>query len=161
MRSRLTINLFPRARGTNALEAYQDIDNRKETILAKSRTTGSNYGQRLLPQKNTVARDYFVKGTENFVKANALAAIDDWQGALKLWEIELGHRDAKIRSRSCHNIAVLNERNENLEEALSWAKKALENHQNKTTENYLSALEKRIAQKELLDEQLAQLAFSD
>lgn len=148
-------------KGTNALEAYQDIDNRRETVLAKSRTTGSNYGQRLLPQMNTIVRDYFVKGTENFVKANELAMADDWPGALKLWEKELEHPDAKIRSRSCHNIAVLNERNENLQEAMSWANKALDNHQNKTTLEYVGALKQRIVQKELLDQQLVQLQFSE
>ena len=148
-------------KGVNAVEAYHDMGNRNETVLAKSRTTGSNYGQRLLPQINTVSRPYFVRGSEYFTRANDLAKADDWEGAKKLWEQGLESPKAKIRARSCHNMAVFNERSENLDEAIIWANKALDHHHNDTTLNYLNALKQRVSKKELLEQQLAQMQFSD
>lgn len=147
-------------KGVDPLQAYQSIGDRRETIISKSRTTGSNYGQRLLPFENSVSRSYYVKGTANLVKANELVAAGDWQGAMGLWEIELGNADSKIRGRSCHNIAVMNERNNDLKSAVEWANKSLDNHDSKVTAAYLITLKERMVQKDLLVSQLTQLEFS-
>jgi len=147
-------------KGVDPIQAYKSIGNRRETIISKSRTTGSNYGLRLLPSENSVSRSYYAKGTENFAKANELVIAGDWEGAQELWEIEVENSDSKIRSRSCHNIAVVNERNNNLELALEWTNKSLENHSNKVTLAYLETIKERIVQKDLLELQLTQLEFS-
>lgn len=147
-------------KGVDPIQAYKSIGNRRETIISKSRTTGSNYGLRLLPSENSVSRSYYAKGTENFVKANELVISGDWQGATELWEKEIENGDAKIRSRSCHNIAVVNERNNDLRMALEWTNKSLENFNNKVTLAYLETLKERIVQKDLLELQLTQLEFS-
>ncbi|MGB5554180.1 MAG: DUF6340 family protein [Flavobacteriaceae bacterium] len=148
-------------KGTDAVAAYQAIGDRKEALLQQSRTSGTQYGQRLLPFKNSVSREYYVKGTENFELAHELAVLEDWEGAGKLWELEIEHPDAKIRRRSCHNLAVLNERNENLEEALSWASKAYENDNNEEDLAYIDLLNKRIENNDLLKSQMAYLQFED
>jgi len=149
-----------RGKGVDQIQAYKSIDNRRETILSKSRTTGSNYGLRLLPFENNVLRSYYVKGTENLVKANELVISGDWQGAKELWERDVENTDPKIRGRSCHNIAIVNERNNDLKMALEWTIKSLDNHDSKVTLTYLATLKERIVQKDLLESQLTQLEFS-
>ncbi|MGI9552117.1 MAG: DUF6340 family protein [Aurantibacter sp.] len=147
-------------KGVDPLQAYQSIGDRREVILTKSRNTGSNYGLRLLPYESSVSRRYYARGTENFVKASELVVSGDWLGAGKLWEQEVQNRDPKIQGRSCHNLAVLSERNEDLEKAAHWANEALDYHYNKITSDYLDVLKKRAAQKDLLQQQLTQLQFS-
>lgn len=147
-------------KGVDQIQAYKSIDDRREAIISKSRTTGSNYGLRLLPFENSVSRSYYTKGTANFAKANELIISGNWQGARDLWAKEVENTDAKIRSRSCHNIAVVNERNDDLEMALEWTNKSLENYTNKVTLAYLATLKERIVQKNLLESQLTQLEFS-
>jgi len=147
-------------KGVDPVQAYQSIGDRRDSILSKSRTTGSNYGLRLLPYENSVSRSYFTKGTENFVRANDLVVSGDWQAASILWEQETENADAKIRARGCLNLAVMNERADNLEKALEWANRALDNHSNKTTLGYLDALGQRIEQKDLLKRQMAHYELS-
>ncbi|WP_273566939.1 DUF6340 family protein [Maribacter halichondriae] len=146
-------------KGKDALAAYQAIGDRKETLMQQSRTNGSQYGQRLLPFKNSVSREYYIKGTDNLVLANELAENEDWSGAKKVLELDVEHQDAKIRRRSCHNLAVLSERVDNLEEALSWASKAYEYDNNGEDLEYIDILKKRIDDKKLLKSQLAYLQF--
>lgn len=149
-----------KGKGVDQIQAYKSIDNRREAIISKSRTTGSNYGLRLLPFQNSVSRTYYIKGTENFVKANQMVISGNWQGARELWEKDVENADSKIRGRSCHNIAVLNERNNDLKMALEWTNKSLDNHDSKVTLAYLATLKERIVQKDLLESQLTQLEFS-
>ena len=152
--------IVSKGKGVDPVEAYKSIENRREDMLSKSRTTGSNYGLRLLPSENKVLRSFYVNGTENFVKAGELVFSGDWQGATDLWELERENEDSKMRGRSCHNLAVMYEREENLEKALQLATKALENHKSKVTSAYVKALEQRIESKSRLEQQLAQTEFA-
>ena len=146
-------------KGTNALAAYQAIGDRKETLIQQSRTTGSNYGLRLLPFENSVAREYYVKGSDNLVLAGDLVEQGDWEGAARLWEMDVEHKEVKIRRRNCHNLAVMNERKEDLETALQWASKAYDTDQHKDALDYMNILEKRLESKAQLNDQLAHLEF--
>ncbi len=146
-------------KGANTLAAYQAIGNRKETLIQQSKTSGVNYGQRLLPFERTITREYFIKGSENLVLADKLISQDDWEGARKLWATDVDHEDVKIRGRSCHNLAVFNEREDNLETAFQWASRAYENNQEDDELDYMNALEKRIENQDLLKNQMAQLDF--
>lgn len=148
-------------KGKDAVAAYQAIGDRKETLIQQSRTTGSNYGQRLLPFENDVSRDYYIKGTENLALAASMAEQGDWDGAGRLWEMDVEHEDAKIRRRSCHNLAVLNERKDDLETAFQWASRAYDIDNTPEALEYMNILVKRIEDQDLLKNQMAQLEFDD
>ncbi|MFH6603938.1 DUF6340 family protein [Maribacter algicola] len=147
-------------KGTDTFAAYQAIGDRKETLIQQSKTSGINYGQRLLPFERTITREYFSKGSENLVLADKLISQGDWEGAGQLWAIDVDHEDTKIRGRSCHNLAVLNEKNDNLEIAFQWASKAYENSRDEKEQDYMGILEKRLEDKGLLMNQMAQLDFA-
>ena len=152
--------IISKGTGVNPVLAYRAIGDRKETMLERSRTTGSNYGQRLLPFKNSVYRDYFVKGSGKLVLAGEKATADNWQEATALWHEESENPNDKVRSRAYHNLAVANERAEQLENALLFATKAYEVQDSNVYLDYMTVLEKRIAQQSLVQEQLAEIEFA-
>ncbi len=152
--------IISKGKGVNPVLAYRAIGDRKETMLEKSRTRGSNYGQRLLPFKNPVSRDYFVKGSENLVLAAKKTDAGAWQEAISIWETETENTDLKVRSRAFHNLAVANERENHLEKALTWATKAYETQNSELYLDYINTLKKRIEKQPLLEEQLATVEFS-
>ena len=142
-------------KGINPIKAYEAIVGRKEAVLHQSKYMGMDYAQRLLPFKHRVNRDYFVRGTENFKIAQRRAQAGDWDGAAELWELETTNRDAKIAGRACYNMAISNEINGNLDQAMLWATKSYADYNNNYALPYLNTLKYRVRQKDALNRQLS------
>jgi hypothetical protein len=62
----------------------------------------------------------------------------------------------KIAGRACYNTAIINEINGNLDQAVTWAQKAYEEHGTKLALQYLKALKDRRYQANRLKSQEAQ-----
>lgn len=120
----LNDRLVSSAKGRDPFRALQSIENRKDSVLSKSKNSGSTYGLRLQPYEHDVTRDYFSVGTDNFVKAEEKAKNDDWKAAAGLWELETTNEKSKIRSKACYNMAVFSEIKGDLTEAIDWASKS-------------------------------------
>ena len=142
-------------RGINPIKAYEAIIGRKEAVLYQSKSMGMNYAQRLLPFKHRVNRDYFVRGTDNFKIAQRRAQAGDWDGAAVLWQQETVNPDPKVAGRACYNMAISNEINGNLDEAIQWASKSYTDYNNNYALSYLNTLKYRARQKEVLNQQLS------
>ncbi len=142
-------------KGINPVRAYEAILNRKEAVMERSMALGNKYGFRLSPRRIRIARDYFVRGTDNFKIARRRAQTGDWQGAAALWELEIDHPKAKIAGRACYNMAIINEINGNLEEAINWASRSYADYRIRIALNYLNRLRYRQNQEALLQEQLS------
>ena len=142
-------------RGINPIKAYEAIIGRKEAVLYQSKSMGMNYAQRLLPYKHRVNRDYFVRGTDNFKIAQRRAQAGDWDGAAVLWQQETVNPDPKVAGRACYNMAISNEINGNLDEAMQWASKSYTDYNNNYALSYLNTLKYRARQKEVLNQQLS------
>lgn len=123
---------------------------RKEAVKSASNDAGHAYGLRLLPYNMRVTRDYYVKGTSNFKAAMRKAQNGKWDEAGALWEKETTNSDGDIAGRACYNMAIINEINGNLPEAISWAEKAYEDHGNKLGRDYARILKNRQNAIELL-----------
>ena len=147
--------VISKGKGTNPIEAYKAIEDRKETLVEQSKASGSNYGQRLLPFENSVERSYFARGTTNFEQASVLVENGDWQGASQLWQKELDNANSKIAGRACYNMAVLNEINGDLTAAMDWASKSYKVHEIKDAMEYLDILEYRLFQNQILEQQVS------
>ncbi|MBT8208973.1 MAG: hypothetical protein KJP14_00430 [Eudoraea sp.] len=147
--------VFAAGKGINPLKAYEAILNRKEAVMQRSMALGNNYGLRLLPTNRRIARDYFVRGTNNFKIARRRAQTGDWQGAAALWEREIHNPKAKIAGRACYNMAIINEINGNLKAAIDWASRSYVDYRNRRALNYLNRLKFRQSQEILLQEQLS------
>lgn len=146
----LNDRLVSSAKGRSPLRALRSIENRTDSIVSKSKSSGSTYGLRLKPYELDVNRDYFVRGTDNFVKADEKAKNGDWKAAAVLWKQETTNEKAKIRSKACYNMAVFNEVTDDLEVAIDWASKSITEFKNKDAQQYLEALKYRFTQNEAL-----------
>lgn len=142
-------------KGINPLKAFEAIMNRNETVVQYSKNMGGSYAMRLLPQKRRISRDYFVRGTDNFTKAKRRAQTGDWDGAAILWELELNNKKPKIAGRACYNMAIINEINGNLPEAMEWASKSYADYNNRDALSYLNLLKYRLAQNEIWEQQIS------
>ncbi|EAR01430.1 DUF6340 family protein [Maribacter sp. HTCC2170] len=142
-------------KGINPIKAYEAILGRKEAVLHQSKYMGIDYAQRLLPYKHRVNRDYFVRGSDNFKIAQRRAQAGDWDGAANLWSLETGNPDPKVAGRACYNMAISNEINGNLDDAMQWASKSYVDYKNNYALSYLNTLKYRARQKAVLNQQLS------
>ena len=145
--------------GINPVEALNSIANRKERILEVSRQTGFQHGGRLEPNRIRVSRDYFVRGTDAFVRGKRLARTGAWDAAAELWERETNHPKSKVAGRAHYNMAIINEINGNLDDAVDWAREAYATYGNRQALRHLRVLEYRISQNQQLEAQLSQAGW--
>lgn len=142
-------------KGLNPVAAAAALLERGEAVKQAGAKAGIRYAQRILPYTQRVKRDYYVRGTENFRTARRKAQTGNWDGAATLWQQETGNPKSKIAGRACYNMAIINEINGNLPQAINWAQKAYEEYTNKPALRYLSVLERRLAEQEMLSQQTA------
>lgn len=140
-------------KGINPLKAVEAVTKRNESVLQYSKDMGNAYGLRLFPIRHRVTRDYFVRGTDNFVVAKRRAQTGDWEGAAQLWASEVDHPKSKIAGRACYNMAIINEINGDLDAAMEWASKSYTDYGNKDALRYLDLLRYRANQNRILREQ--------
>ncbi|MCW5515526.1 DUF6340 family protein [Muriicola sp. Z0-33] len=141
--------------GINPVKAFEAIIGRKEAVLEISNKLGINYAYRLRPINKRIARDYYVRGTDNFKIAQRRAQTGDWDGAADLWEEELSHPKTKVAGRACYNMAIINEINGDLDAAMKWASKAYSDYNDNNALRYLNTLKFRLAEKRELEYQLS------
>ncbi len=137
-------------KGINPVAAIAALKGRKEAVKEVSRNAGHSYALRILPFRLRVTRDYFVKGTNNFKIAKRKAQTGKWNEAGKLWEQETGNPKMKIAGRASYNMAIINEINGSLDDALGWAQKAWEDYKIRLALKYTRILENRKYNSELL-----------
>jgi len=130
-------------KGINPLVAAAGLIGRKDAVNKVSNKAGRGYAIRILPYQIRVSRNYYVKGTDNFKIAKRRAQLGRWDEAGELWEKETNNPSGKIAGRACYNMAIINEINGDLDNALGWAQKAYEDYNNKLALNYTRILENR------------------
>jgi len=140
-------------RGINPMIAFETVTGRKEAVLQISQIIGKNYGYRIFPYNIRVSRIYYVRGSQNFKIGQRKAQVGDWHGAAKLWEKELNNPKRKIAGRACYNMAIINEIDGNLEDAIAWAAKSYTDYKNKEGLKYKRILENRMHRIERLKKQ--------
>ncbi|WP_396637976.1 DUF6340 family protein [Maribacter sp. R77961] len=151
--------LTSRGAGINPVKAIEAIIGRKEGVQQISNNLGGRYGLHTKPLRRRVARDYFVRGTDKFSIARRRAQTGDWNGAADLWEQEINNPKMKVAGRAYYNMAIINEINGNLEEAIAWASKAYADYGNNMALNYVNILKRRVIEKQQLNNQLSSLNF--
>ena len=135
------------------MQAVEAVIGRKEAVLEVSNLIGHNYALRILPYRMRVARNYYVRGTNNFTIAKRRAQTGDWDGAAALWEKEVPNSKGKLAGRACYNMAIISEINGDLNAAVNWASKSYVDYRNKEALGYLNLLQNRMAKNEQLVQQ--------
>ncbi len=141
--------------GLNPVKAIEAVVGREEAVKEQSKYLGNRYAWRTRPVRKRIARDYFVRGTQNFEIAKRRAQTGDWDGAARLWEQELDHPSRKVAGRACYNMAIINEINGDLEKAIEWASRSYTDYKNKEALRYMRMLNFRVAEQAELDRQLS------
>lgn len=144
-------NVVVSGSGINPVKAYETIKNRKNEVFRISEKVGQNYAYEIIPYTIRERRLYFVKGNSNFEKAQRRAQTGDWDGAGELWNIETKNSDPKLAGRAYYNMAIINEINGNLKQALDWASKSYSDYGIKEALQYTRILKSRIRKKEIID----------
>ena len=150
-----TKNMAFRGKGINPIKAVEAVANRNDTVQEYSRNVGIAYAERLVPRNTRIARDYFVRGTDNFKIAQRRAQAGDWEGAAELWERELTNSDEKVAGRAYYNMAISNEINGDLDKAIQFASKSYADYNINNALDYVNLLHSRVRQNRKLDAQLA------
>jgi len=141
--------------GINPVAAAGALIGKKEAVIQVSNIAGHIYASRIDPFWIRVNRDYFVKGSDNLAMAKRKAQTGNWDEAGELWKKETNSYNRKVAGRACYNMAIINEINGNIDEAISWAQKAYENYNVKIALRYVNILRNRKASNELLTMQNA------
>lgn len=140
-------------KGINPTVAIQAIKNRKNLVQQNSNEIGHLYARRILPYRIRVSRDYFVGGSYNFKIAKRRAQTGNWDGAAELWLQESKSAKRIPAGRGTYNMAISNEINGNLEEAIRWAQKSYEDYNIREGLDYVKILRNRQAKRRLLEVQ--------
>lgn len=92
-----------------------------------------------------VHREYYKKGkSTDFTIAYRKAVVNDWDGAIMIWQECAKSRKAKTASRACYNIAIAYEVKGDVKEALRWAQKSYEINGASMAREYVYTLQNRI-----------------
>ena len=142
-----------RSHGVNPLIAARALTGRKDAVKQVSNSAGMHYAMRIIPYTLRVQREYFVKGTNNFKIAKRKAQLGKWDEAGLLWQKETGNSSSKVAGRACYNMAIINEINGKVDDALGWAQKAYEDYNIKIAREYCRILENRKMKINIIEEQ--------
>lgn len=148
-------SLFSVGEGINPVKAFEAVVDRKEAVISASSKLGANYALITRPEKIRIARDYFIRGSDNLEIADRRAKAGDWDGAAELWNADLNNAKSKVAGRAYYNMAISNEINGNLNTALEYASKAYTDYENKKALRYINMLKRRVVNQQELNRQLA------
>lgn len=141
--------------GINPIKALEAVMGRKESVMDISANLGANYALNTKPERIRIARDYFVKGSDNFKIAKRRALTGNWDGAAELWNAELNNPKLKVAGRAHYNMAISNEINGNLKQAIDFASKAYTDYGTNEALRYVNMLKRRVVDQQKLNSQLA------
>lgn len=146
--------IVSRGQGQTPSRALENLGSRQEDFIAQSREDGSKYGARLRPMKRKLIRQLYVKGSPNLEEADVFIQKDDWENAVYLWQKDIAGAKTKPKARACHNMAVWQEYQGQLNSALTWARKADETFTTKHSQAYIADLEARQLADTIVQQQL-------
>ncbi len=147
------------AKGEDVLNALRAMTDRADSLVSRSRGSGSAYGMRLKPHNKAVERELYIKGSPLLVQARLSVMDKDWLEAARLWQMDLNHEKSAIRARASHNMAVLYEIKDDLDKAIEWAIQANSHKEGKEHLEYLEALKKCASQQAEAEKQQADIAM--
>jgi hypothetical protein len=125
-----------------------------DTVGAVAWDAGHDYGRRIAPSWLWVSRAYFGKGDPAFKEAKRHVRADQWVQAEAAWGGLAQSEDPKIRGRALFNLALVKEREGDLDQAVALAREADSLLGKGRTRGYISTLETRRAKQAQLEQQL-------
>ncbi len=139
-------------------EASGALISRTDAILQTSSYAGDMYARKINPYFITVGRMYFktAKGDATFKSASRWARIQNWTEAQRSWNQAMqSNPNPKVQMRGLYNLALVEEIQGNLEEALRLVDKSYALGNRKAL-RYSQVLRNRIYDQQRLNDQLGE-----
>jgi len=132
--------------GKTKKDALRNLPSKMFAVEEAGKFAGIDFSSRLYPIRTTVERVLYIKGSRDFKIANQYLKQRHWKSAATIWKNYTNDPDKKIASAALFNLAVINEMEGNIEEALRLAKQAHEKNEVRIIKDYILLLEKKAKQ---------------
>jgi len=144
------------AGGGTVLEAVGSMVGKNDAIRKVSYDAGYMYGQRISPSWYNVTRYYYRRCKRDYDLAEGARMMEanDWEHAIEALNSALANGHRKTKGRAAHNLAVVYEILDDLEQAREYARMAWGKYKSRKSRDYGYILNQRIKEQELLDYQL-------
>lgn len=141
-------------KGITQDKALDNLPNKRNAINQAGVFAGSQFAKRISPTWVNASRKYYKGKEDDFKKAKKYVEMNDWDEAIALWKPMTENPEKKIGGRACYNMGVACEMKGEFEVAIEWMKKAYYDFNMKDAKSYISLLDRRLRDKQRLDEQL-------
>ncbi|NVO30813.1 DUF6340 family protein [Hymenobacter lapidiphilus] len=140
--------------------AYQDalrqLPPPADCIRELAARIGDQYARRIAPSYVNLAREVYTSTRKDayMQQAKQMVNATDWTQAAGAWQKAAQSPDSKVAGRAYYNLAVFEELNNRLPEAIEYARKAAYTHQLRAANSYLRELQQRQQAELIVSEQL-------
>jgi len=142
------------AKGNDPNNALANLPQKRNAVNQAAVYAGSRFGVRISPAWRYENRQYYIGKANEFKQTRKYVEHNDWDMAIKIWEGMTTNPDTKIGGRACFNLGIAYEMKGDFETALAWMKKAYYDYNLKAASQYINILNRRIADRQRLDEQM-------
>jgi hypothetical protein len=115
---------------------------------------GEAFGKKLVPHWKDVDRVFYKSPGRDLRKAGSLIREDKWYFAGKVWDELSQSHNKKLASRAAFNIALAYEKDDDLEQALSWISYSDSLNSTPLSGGYKLSIQERIKQRPVLNLQM-------
>lgn len=145
---------IPTSGSTDLISILSDMNRKREYYRALGFELGYDAGKLIYPNWVWVNRKYYNKGSKELKRARPMIQKGNWDIAEKQLLIALENKGTnKVQKRANYNLALVNEGQGELEEAIKYAEIAALNYGDKLANEYLVILRQRQRQIELIKAQ--------
>ena len=144
---------IPVSGGTSVLDMLGDVQKKREYYRKLGFELGYSAGKLIYPNWVWVNRKFYNKGSKELKRAKPMIYKGNWDIAEKQLQYALDSGSDKVRGRAHYNLALVNEGQGELDEAIQHAETAALEYGNKMANDYLVTLRQRKRQVEILKNQ--------
>lgn len=144
------------ATGNSINDAVANLISKNEAAKYVSKLAGNTYVNRITPMPVTIRRQFYSKSKKvsAIPTGSRLADVNRWEEAAKTWSSAIPGAPVKEAGYLAYNTAVAYEVLGDYNEAKKWASDAWVKYGNKKARDYVNAINARINQENLVDQQL-------
>lgn len=153
--------LYPRshswqAKASSVQEAVLALIDKADAASYVSSQIGTDYAYRIAPMPVRINRSFFSKSKRipEMELGARHADVGEWREAARVWESGLGGAAPKDAGRLSYNIAIAYEVLGEWESARDWAERAYVEFGLKDARDYVTQLDRRVRQEEVVAQQL-------